>query len=124
MYGFAPGLAFVVVGWLLVALLSHVLGRSVGRPVLRRVLRRRFAWLTATMGHGGASLLVSGRLIPFVAFALTGYAAVATHISLWRFSWTTSEVAGRASSDQCDFTRRWRRRACCVARASPSGVRA
>jgi uncharacterized membrane protein YdjX (TVP38/TMEM64 family) len=88
-YGFGAGLAFVVGGWLLAALLSYALGRSVGGPVLRRVLGRRFDWLTATMAGGGAVLLLSGRLIPIVPFALVGYAAGATHISLWRFSWTT-----------------------------------
>jgi uncharacterized membrane protein YdjX (TVP38/TMEM64 family) len=88
-YGFAAGLAFVVVGWLLAALLCYALGRSVGGPLLRRVLGRRFTWLTATMETGGTVLLLSGRLIPIVPFALIGYAAGATHISLWRFSWTT-----------------------------------
>lgn len=88
-YGFGPGLAFVVGGWLLAALLSYALGRSVGRPLLQRVLGRRFAWLTATMERGGTTLLLSGRLIPIVPFALIGYAAGATHTSLWRFSWTT-----------------------------------
>lgn len=88
-YGFAPGLAFVVVGWLLAALLSYALGRSVGRPLLQRVLGRRFTWLTGTMEGGGIILLLSGRLIPVVPFALVGYAAGATHTSLWRFSWTT-----------------------------------
>jgi uncharacterized membrane protein YdjX (TVP38/TMEM64 family) len=88
-YGFWPGLALVLVGWLLSALLSYALGRSVGRPVLQRVLGRRFAWLTATMEGGGVTLLLSARLIPIVPFALVGYAAGATQISLWRFSWTT-----------------------------------
>jgi len=88
-YGFGPGLAFVVGGWLLAALLTYALGHSVGGPVLRRVLGRRFAWLTATMEAGGVLLLLSGRLIPIVPFALIGYAAGATGISLWRFSWTT-----------------------------------
>ena len=88
-YGFAPGLAFVVGGWLLAALVSYALGRSVGRPLLQRVLGHRFAWLTGTMENGGTSLLLSSRLIPIVPFALVGYAAGATHISLWRFSWTT-----------------------------------
>jgi uncharacterized membrane protein YdjX (TVP38/TMEM64 family) len=88
-YGFGPGLAFVVVGWLLSALLSYALGRSVGGPVLRRVLGHRFTWLTATMEGGGIALLLSGRLIPVVPFALIGYAAGATRTSLWRFSWTT-----------------------------------
>jgi uncharacterized membrane protein YdjX (TVP38/TMEM64 family) len=88
-YGFWAGLAFVVGGWLLAALLSYALGRSVGGPLLRRVLGRRFAWLTATMEGGGITLLLSGRLIPIVPFALIGFAAGATHTNLWRFSWTT-----------------------------------
>jgi uncharacterized membrane protein YdjX (TVP38/TMEM64 family) len=88
-YGFWPGLALALVGWLLAALLSYALGRSVGRPVLQRVLGRRFAWLTATMEAGGITLLLSSRLIPVVPFALVGYAAGATQINLWRFSWTT-----------------------------------
>jgi uncharacterized membrane protein YdjX (TVP38/TMEM64 family) len=88
-YGFGPGLAFVVVGWLLAALLSYALGRSVGRPLLQRLLGQRFVWLTTTMERGGTSLLLSGRLIPIVPFATLGYAAGATHVSLWRFSWTT-----------------------------------
>lgn len=76
-------------GRLLAALLSYALGRSVGRPLLRRLLGRRFAWLTGAMEDGGISLLLAGRLIPIVPFALLGYAAGATHISLWRFAWTT-----------------------------------
>jgi uncharacterized membrane protein YdjX (TVP38/TMEM64 family) len=88
-YGFGPGLALVVVGWLLGALLSYALGRSVGRPLLQRILGPRFGSLTATMERGGTSLLLSGRLIPIVPFALVGYAAGATHVDLWRFSWTT-----------------------------------
>ncbi len=88
-YGFGPGLAFVVVGWLLSALLSYALGRSVGRPVLRSVLGRRFTRLERGMERGGIALLLSGRLIPIVPFALIGYAAGATGVGLWRFSWTT-----------------------------------
>jgi uncharacterized membrane protein YdjX (TVP38/TMEM64 family) len=88
-YGFGLGLAFVVVGWLLAALITYALGRSVGRPLLQRLLGRRFDWLTATIEQGGTSLLLSSRLIPIVPFALMGYAAGATRISLWRFSWTT-----------------------------------
>jgi uncharacterized membrane protein YdjX (TVP38/TMEM64 family) len=88
-YGVGPGLALVVGGWLLGALLSYALGRSVGRPLLQRLLGDRFARLTTAMERGGTSLLLGGRLIPFVPFALVGYAAGATHVNLWRFSWTT-----------------------------------
>jgi uncharacterized membrane protein YdjX (TVP38/TMEM64 family) len=88
-YGFGPGLGFAVGGWLLAALLTYALGRSVGRPVLQRLLGARFDWLTTTMERGGTSLLLGSRLIPVIPFALTGYAAGATRINLWRFCWTT-----------------------------------
>jgi len=88
-YGFWGGLALAVGGWFVAALLSYALGRTVGGPLLRRLLGRRFEWLETTMARGGRSLLLSGRLVPIVPFALVGYAAGATRISLWRFSWTT-----------------------------------
>jgi uncharacterized membrane protein YdjX (TVP38/TMEM64 family) len=88
-YGFVPALAFVVAGWFLAALLTYALGRSVGRPLLRSVLGNRFARLEGVIDRGGTALLLGGRLIPVVPFALLGYAAGATEVSLWRFSWTT-----------------------------------
>jgi uncharacterized membrane protein YdjX (TVP38/TMEM64 family) len=88
-YGFGPGLALAIGGWLLAALLSYALGRSVGRPLLRRVLGRRFEPLANAIERGGIPLLLSGRLVPVVPFALMGYAAGATHVKLWRFSWTS-----------------------------------
>jgi uncharacterized membrane protein YdjX (TVP38/TMEM64 family) len=88
-YGFGPGFAFAVGGWFLAAMLSYALGRSVGRPVLQRLLGRRFDSLTSAIERGGIPLLISGRLIPIVPFALLGYAAGAAHISLWRFAWTS-----------------------------------
>lgn len=88
-YGFAPALGLVLGGWLLTALLSYALGRTVGGPLLRSLLGRRFAKLEQGVAGGGVSLLLAGRLIPVVPFALLGYAAGATRVSLWRFSWTT-----------------------------------
>jgi uncharacterized membrane protein YdjX (TVP38/TMEM64 family) len=88
-YGFGPGLALVVGGWLASALLCYALGRTVGRPLLRAVLGHRFRALENGVEQGGTSLLLSSRLIPVVPFALMGYAAGATRISLWKFAWTT-----------------------------------
>ena len=88
-YGFGPGLALVVGGWYASALLCYALGWTVGRPILRGVLGHRFRALENGVEQGGTSLLLSSRLIPVVPFALMGYAAGATRISLWRFSWTT-----------------------------------
>jgi uncharacterized membrane protein YdjX (TVP38/TMEM64 family) len=91
-YGFAPALALVAAGWLLTALLSYALGRAIGGPLLRALLGQRFARLETAVADGGVSLLLAGRLIPIVPFAFLGYAAGATRVNLWRFSWTT--VAG------------------------------
>lgn len=88
-YGFGAGLPLVVGGWLVSALLSYALGRTVGQALLRSVLGQRFRSLERAMERGGTSLLLSGRLIPVVPFALLGYAAGATRVSIWRFSWTT-----------------------------------
>jgi uncharacterized membrane protein YdjX (TVP38/TMEM64 family) len=54
-YGFGPGLALVVSGWLLAALVTYAMGRSVGRPLLQRLLGHRFDWLTTTMERGDTS---------------------------------------------------------------------
>lgn len=91
-YGFAPALGLVVAGWLLTALLSYALGLTVGGPLLRSLLGRRYAKLEAGVADGGVWLLLAGRLIPVVPFAFLGYAAGATRVNVWRFSWTT--VAG------------------------------
>jgi uncharacterized membrane protein YdjX (TVP38/TMEM64 family) len=88
-YGFAPALGLVTAGWLLTALLSYALGRSIGGPLLRSLLGKRFSRLEEAVADGGIMLLLAGRLIPIVPFAFLGYAAGATHVKLWRFSWTT-----------------------------------
>jgi uncharacterized membrane protein YdjX (TVP38/TMEM64 family) len=88
-YGFAPAVALVVAGWLLTALLSYALGRSIGSPLLRSILGPRFSQLEQGIERGGVSLLLAGRLVPVVPFAFLGYAAGATHVNLWRFTWTT-----------------------------------
>jgi uncharacterized membrane protein YdjX (TVP38/TMEM64 family) len=88
-YGFAPALGLLIVGWLLTALLSYALGRSIGGPLLRTLLGKRFSRLEEAVADGGRTLLLAGRLIPVVPFAFLGYAAGATHVNLWRFAWTT-----------------------------------
>jgi uncharacterized membrane protein YdjX (TVP38/TMEM64 family) len=88
-YGFWGGLGLALVGWFLCALLSYALGRAVGGPLLQRLLGRRFEGLVEAVDRGGASFLLSARLIPIVPFSLLGYVAGAARVSLWRFAWTT-----------------------------------
>jgi uncharacterized membrane protein YdjX (TVP38/TMEM64 family) len=89
-YGFAPGLALAMGGWLASALLAYLLGHALGRPFIQLVFgARRFDELRRAIERGGVSLLLVVRLIPVVPFSLTGYVAGAVRVPLWRFSWTT-----------------------------------
>ena len=38
---------------------------------------------------GGVTLLLAARPIPIFPFSITGYAAGAARVGLWRFTWTT-----------------------------------
>lgn len=89
-YGFLPGLALAVGGWLLSGLLAYFLGRTIGRPLLHALFgRRRFERLERIVEKGGTTLLLSVRLIPIVPFSLIGYVAGAVSVRIVRFSWTT-----------------------------------
>ncbi len=88
-YGFLPGTAFALVGWLISGAITYWLGRQLARPLLNALLGPRFARLEAAAHRGGTRLLLAGRLIPVVPFTLLGYAAGAARVPFLRFSWTT-----------------------------------
>ena len=89
-YGFGPGLALMMAGWLISGLISYAVGRSVARPLLDRWLgAERFARAEARVERGGATLLLAIRLIPILPFSLMCYAIGAARVPVWRFTWTT-----------------------------------
>ncbi len=89
-YGFLPALALTLTGWLLSGLLCFYVGRGVARPLLDRWLGvERFERTEAAIERGGATLLLTVRLIPIVPFSLVSYAAGAARVPVWRFAWTT-----------------------------------
>ena len=91
LYGFFPALALTMTGWLMSALLCYAIGGSVGRPLLDRWFGvERFERLEARVERGGATLLISLRLIPILPFSLVCYAAGAARVPLWRYVWTTA----------------------------------
>jgi uncharacterized membrane protein YdjX (TVP38/TMEM64 family) len=90
-YGFFPGLALVMTGWMLSALLCYAIGRSVARPLLDRwVGTERFERIEGAVERGGATLLIGMRLIPIFPFSIVCYAAGAARVPLWRYLWTTA----------------------------------
>jgi uncharacterized membrane protein YdjX (TVP38/TMEM64 family) len=89
-YGFWGGLALVMVGWLVNALLSYWIGRHAARPALYRFVgRQRFDRLEAIVEGGGATLLLGMRLVPVIPFSLFSMAAGAARADLFTFVWTT-----------------------------------
>jgi uncharacterized membrane protein YdjX (TVP38/TMEM64 family) len=90
-YGFFPALALVMFGWLASGLICWAIGRSVARPLLDRWLgAERFDRIEAMIERGGATLLISMRLIPILPFSIVSYAAGAARVPAWRFTWTTA----------------------------------
>jgi uncharacterized membrane protein YdjX (TVP38/TMEM64 family) len=88
-YGWLPGLAIAIGGWLLSALLSYLLGRMLAGPLLQSLLGRRYRDFEAAIERGGTALLIGYRLLPIVPFSFMGYAAGAVQIKLRTFAWTT-----------------------------------
>jgi uncharacterized membrane protein YdjX (TVP38/TMEM64 family) len=89
-YGFLPGLALVMTGWMVSGFVSYAVGRSVARPLLDRWFGPgRFARMEAMVERGGATLLIAVRLIPIFPFSIVCYAAGAARVPPWRFAWTT-----------------------------------
>jgi uncharacterized membrane protein YdjX (TVP38/TMEM64 family) len=89
-YGFLPGLALAMAGWVASALLSYLVGVLLGRPVLYRLLGpERFARIERSLGRSGVLPLIMVRFVPIMPFSLTGYVAGAVRIPVWRFCWTT-----------------------------------
>ncbi len=90
-YGFLPGLALALGGWIVSGLLAYLLGWAIGRPLVRIVFdERRAVELERLVARGGATLLLALRLIPIMPFSLTGYLAGAARVRPWRYVWTTA----------------------------------
>jgi uncharacterized membrane protein YdjX (TVP38/TMEM64 family) len=88
-YGWLPGLAIALGGWLLSAWLSYLIGRVLAGPLLRSLLGRRYQDFERAIERGGTPLLLGYRLIPVVPFSFMGYAAGAVGTNLWTLTWTT-----------------------------------
>jgi uncharacterized membrane protein YdjX (TVP38/TMEM64 family) len=89
-YGFGPGLALVMTGWMLSAWAAYAIGRSVAHPLLYRLFgAQRFGRAEAMVARGGVTLLLTLRLIPILPFSLICYAAGAARVPTWRYAWTT-----------------------------------
>lgn len=88
-FGFLPGLAIAIVGWLASALLSYALGIVLGRPILHAALGPRFGRLERMIQDGGPTLLLGARLIPDLPVQHHRLCCRRSRVNLWRFVWTS-----------------------------------
>ena len=90
-YGFWGGLALVMAGWMVNAIVAYWLGRHAARPLLYRFVGRdRFDRLERIAEAGGVTLLLGMRLVPVIPFSLFSIVAGAAHAPLPTFLWTTA----------------------------------
>jgi uncharacterized membrane protein YdjX (TVP38/TMEM64 family) len=89
--GFGVALPLMVVAWTISCVAAYGLARAVGPPALEGLVgKRRMERADAVIERGGARMLLFGRLIPIVPYNIVSFAAGATHVPLWRFTWTTA----------------------------------
>jgi uncharacterized membrane protein YdjX (TVP38/TMEM64 family) len=88
--GFGVALPLVLVAWGASGLIAYWLGGRAGRPLAIRVASEaRVTRVEELLERGGAPMLLSLRLIPFVPFSLLGYVAGAARVPVWRYTWTS-----------------------------------
>ncbi|PIW09892.1 MAG: TVP38/TMEM64 family protein [Comamonadaceae bacterium CG17_big_fil_post_rev_8_21_14_2_50_60_13] len=78
------------IGAMLGAIATFGLVRLLGRPFVYRMLsEQQVKRLSDWSSRQGGVALLTGRLIPVIAFNLLNYAAALTSISWWTFIWAT-----------------------------------
>jgi len=90
-YGFWAALAMLMVFWTISALIAYWVGHAAARPLLYRLAgEERFRKAEALVHRGGATILLSARLVPIIPFSLFSFVAGAAKVPLWTFTWTTA----------------------------------
>jgi len=89
-YGFWAGLALMMVGWFLCALLAYELARGPVRRLTRRVIGAgRLEAAERYVDRGGPTGLIAVRFVPLIPFNAICYAAGLTEVARPRYAWTT-----------------------------------
>jgi uncharacterized membrane protein YdjX (TVP38/TMEM64 family) len=89
-YGFWVALPLMMFAWLLNGIICFFIGRHAARPVLLRLMgEERFVRYEGVVERGGATLLLSMRLVPIIPFSLFSYVAGSADVPFFRFVWTT-----------------------------------
>jgi uncharacterized membrane protein YdjX (TVP38/TMEM64 family) len=90
-FGFAIAFPLMVFAWTLSCVAAYFFAHVVGPPVLDKLFgAERMRTADTMIERGGWPVLLFGRLIPIVPYNVVSFAAGATRVPLWRFTWTTA----------------------------------
>jgi uncharacterized membrane protein YdjX (TVP38/TMEM64 family) len=90
-FGFALGFPLVQASWVVSGMVAYWIGQHAARPLLYRVAgEERFERIERLIHRGGATFLLTARLVPIVPFSLMGYVCGAARVPFGRFLWTTA----------------------------------
>ena len=90
-FGFALGFPLVHASWIASGVAAYWVGQHAARPLLYRVAgEERFQRVEGLIHRGGATFLLTARLVPIVPFSLMGYVCGAARVPFVRFLWTTA----------------------------------
>ena len=90
-FGIGAGFPLMMICWVLSGIAAYGIGRHAARPLLYRIAgEERFLRIEQLIDRGGATFLLTARLIPIMPFSLLGYVCGAARVPLVRFIWTTA----------------------------------
>jgi uncharacterized membrane protein YdjX (TVP38/TMEM64 family) len=90
-FGFGLGFPLVHASWIASGVVAYYVGHHAARPLLYKLAgEERFTRLERLIDRGGATFLLTARLVPIVPFSLMGYVCGAARVPFWRFLWTTA----------------------------------
>jgi uncharacterized membrane protein YdjX (TVP38/TMEM64 family) len=85
LFGFAGGVAYILLGVTLGALIAHSIGRLLGRDFIARHLSGRLLTMERAIAKRGVLAIVISRMVPLVPFGIANYIFGTTSVRLRTF---------------------------------------
>jgi phospholipase D1/2 len=85
MFGALAGFVYAILGCLLAAVGTYVIGRALGRNTVGRLAGSRLNRLSRRLARHGVLAVTTVRILPVAPFTVINFVAGASHIRFWDF---------------------------------------
>ena len=89
LFGFWPGLAWIVLASTLASTLGFLSFRYLFRGFVQRIVQRRFPGWEDTLEREGLYLVLSMRLLPGIPYSLANLVLAVSPVAFWTYLWGT-----------------------------------